>query len=56
MWPQPESGHEAVYTVIIDHVGVNNVYRRFTYTVTIIDPDTAPPVMERMWLPILSNG
>ena len=55
-WPQPESGHEPVYTVIIDHVGVNNAYRRFTYTVTMIDPNTAPPVMKRMWLPMLSNG
>lgn len=54
-WPQPDLGHESVYTVVIDHVVVNNAIRRFTYTVTVIDPEAAPPIAPRLWLPQLSS-
>ena len=54
-WPQPESGHESVYTVIVDHVGVNNAYRSFAYTVTVIDPEAAAPAVGRVWLPMMTS-
>ena len=42
-WPQPAAGHEPVYTVIVDGVLLNGVSRRFSYTLTIIDPAVTPP-------------
>ena len=42
-WPQPTPGQEPVYTVIIDGVLLNGAERRFSYTVTVIDPAVTPP-------------